>query len=180
MFAALLGSGEALPPIEVVPRGDGTFLIADGVHRSAAALATNQPQVGAIVLSVEAGESCEACAFRRALETATQSALPLSNAERRDAVLKLVAGAAYYELGFKPSSTDPLILVIGGGNYSTSTTNSTTLQFHVLKSTFTSGPTMTTARGEMGVVSVGNKTYTVGGATPCCGSSSKAFEVLTS
>jgi ParB-like chromosome segregation protein Spo0J len=90
LFAALLGSGEELPPIEVVSRGDGTFLIADGVHRSFAANAVNRGQVDAVILSLEPGESAEACAFRRALETATRSALPLTRAERRAAALRLI------------------------------------------------------------------------------------------
>jgi ParB-like chromosome segregation protein Spo0J len=90
LFSALLGAGEELPPIEVVPRGDGTFLIADGVHRSFAATAVNRSQIDAVILSVEPGESAEACAFRRALETATRSALPLTTAERRVAALRLV------------------------------------------------------------------------------------------
>jgi ParB-like nuclease domain len=87
LFASIL---DELPPIEVVPAGDGTFLIADGVHRWMAARSLNRGQIEAVILSVQPGESPVACAFRRALETATRSALPLTTSERRAAAKRLV------------------------------------------------------------------------------------------
>ncbi len=90
MFTDLLGSGEELPPIEVVPQGDGSYLIADGIHRSLAAVAVNRSQVDVVVLSVPPGESAEASAFLRALETATRSPMPLTTSERRTAALRLI------------------------------------------------------------------------------------------
>jgi uncharacterized ParB-like nuclease family protein len=89
MFADQLRAGDDLAPIEVVPHNDGKYLIADGVHRTQAAVRAGRNDVPALILTPLAGETPEACAYRRALETATRSALPLSKAERRRAVLKL-------------------------------------------------------------------------------------------
>ncbi len=91
LFASLLGAGEQLPPIEVVPSGDGTFLVADGVHRTLAAKATNCAEIEVIILNVPGGESPTDTAYRRALETATTCALPLTSAERRQAAYRLLA-----------------------------------------------------------------------------------------
>jgi len=89
LFADQLRAGEELPPIEVVPHNDGKYLIADGVHRSYAAVRAGRNDVTAILIVPLPNETPEACVYRRALETATRSALPLSRAERRQAVLKL-------------------------------------------------------------------------------------------
>lgn len=89
MFADQLRAGEDLAPIEVVPHNDGKYLIADGVHRTHAAVRAGRNDVPALIVTPLAGETPEACVYRRALETATRSALPLSKAERRRAVLKL-------------------------------------------------------------------------------------------
>lgn len=90
LFTGLLAAGEELPPIDVVPIGDGTYLIADGVHRTNAAVALNQTMVDVIILTLQGGESVSDCVYRRALETATRSALPLTKAERRRAVVRLL------------------------------------------------------------------------------------------
>jgi ParB-like chromosome segregation protein Spo0J len=93
-FIEQIEDGEDLPPIEVVPQSDGKYLIADGVHRSYAAVRIGCTDVPAIVVVPLATETVEACVYRRALETATRTALPLTNAERRQAVLKLAAESA--------------------------------------------------------------------------------------
>jgi hypothetical protein len=90
MFAAQLADGETLPPIEVVPNGDGTFSVADGVHRTLAALLNSQTDIEVKVVTVGPGESALNCAYRRALETATRTALPLGKLERRRAVKHLL------------------------------------------------------------------------------------------
>src|ERR1700733_13812215 len=89
MFADQLRSGDELAPIEVVPHNDGKYLIADGVHRTYAAVRAVRNDIPALIITPLPGETAEACVYRRALETPTRSALPLSKAERRRAVLKL-------------------------------------------------------------------------------------------
>jgi transposase-like protein len=89
MFLALLKDGEVLPPIEVVARDDDTFLICDGVHRSSAAISANLHAIETTLVFPLEGESATDCAFRRALETSTRSAKPLTRAERRRAALRL-------------------------------------------------------------------------------------------
>jgi ParB-like chromosome segregation protein Spo0J len=90
LFSELLIDGEELPPIEVVANGD-VFVIADGVHRSRAALLAGRDTIEVILVEPAANEDALACAFRRALETATRSALPLNPAERKHAALQLAA-----------------------------------------------------------------------------------------
>lgn len=89
LFVVLLGEGETLPPIEVVPVGDDTFDIADGVHRSIAALRVGRSEIEVVFVVPAGAESPEACAYRRALETACQTALALTKDERRRAALYL-------------------------------------------------------------------------------------------
>jgi transposase-like protein len=89
LFADLLKSGDSLPPIEVVSNDDGTYLIADGVHRAFASRWAKRETIDVVIIQPTSGESPGECAYRRALETATQSALPLTKAERHRAVLRL-------------------------------------------------------------------------------------------
>ncbi len=89
MFADQLRAGDDVAPIEVVPHNDGKYLIADGVHRTHAAVRAGRNDVSALIVTPLPGETPEACVYRRALETATRSALPLNKAERRRAVFKL-------------------------------------------------------------------------------------------
>ena len=91
MFAALLKEKEPLPPIEVVAIGDGTFVIADGVHRYQAAREAGLNQVEVVLVSPNVGEDILDCAYRRALETACLTALPLTRAQRKYAVERLLA-----------------------------------------------------------------------------------------
>ncbi len=90
LFTALMAEGVDLEPIVVIPLGDGTFLIADGVHRWQAALKADLKEIPVVVLNPMTAETIEQCAYRVALETSTRSALPLTGAERRRAVLQLV------------------------------------------------------------------------------------------
>ena len=89
LFVALLGEDETLPPIEVVPVGDDTFTIADGVHRTTAALRVGRTEIEVVFAVPMGAESPASCAYRRALETACQTALALSKEERRKAALYL-------------------------------------------------------------------------------------------
>jgi transposase-like protein len=91
MFVALLKESEPLPPIEVVAVGDGTFVIADGVHRYQAAREAGLNSVEVEFVVPNAGEDILDCAYRRALETACVTALPLTKAERKRAVERLLA-----------------------------------------------------------------------------------------
>ena len=90
MFVALLADGEVLPSIEVVANGDGTFWISDGVHRTEAASQCGRDEIEAVVVMTNPDESVLNCAYRRALETATNTALPLGKLERRRAVIHLL------------------------------------------------------------------------------------------
>jgi transposase-like protein len=89
LFAQLILSGEELPAIEVIARENEKYLIADGVHRTYAALRAGRSEIDVVVIEPSPGESDFACAFRRALETATKTALPLTTAERRSAAVRI-------------------------------------------------------------------------------------------
>jgi hypothetical protein len=91
MFVALLKESESLPPIEVVAVGDGTFVVADGVHRYEAAREAGLSSVEVELVVPNDGEDILDCVYRRALETACLTALPLTRAERRRAVTQLLA-----------------------------------------------------------------------------------------
>jgi ParB-like chromosome segregation protein Spo0J len=90
MFKALIEAGDHVPDPEVVDLGDGRWLIADGAHRLAAYELAGHTEVEVTVVPIGDGEAAEQAAYRRALETATRSALPLSKAERRRAVERLL------------------------------------------------------------------------------------------
>jgi hypothetical protein len=89
LFADLYKANEHLPAIEVVSNKDGTYLIADGVHRFFANKWAGRESIDVVVIEPNPGENPSACAYRRALETATQAALPLTTAERHRAALRL-------------------------------------------------------------------------------------------
>jgi ParB-like chromosome segregation protein Spo0J len=90
MFKGLIEAGEHVPPPEVVDVGGGRWLIADGVHRLAAHQGLGHDDVEVIVVARRPDETPHQAAYRRALETATRSALPLTTAERRRAVERLL------------------------------------------------------------------------------------------
>jgi ParB-like chromosome segregation protein Spo0J len=90
MFRALYGEGAEVEPIEAIPRGDGTFLVADGVHRVRGAAAAGCTEIDAVLLSRDSDESLADFVFRRGLETANRSALPLTKSERQRATLRVL------------------------------------------------------------------------------------------
>src|SRR5689334_8610469 len=84
------GGPHALPPIEVVPDGQGAYLLADGWHRAYAASSLGWDALPAEILEQAAAMDPEGFAYERALLTATRSALPLTAAERRAAGKRLL------------------------------------------------------------------------------------------
>jgi hypothetical protein len=90
LFSSIYQEGTELPPIEIVARVDGTYLVADGVHRSYAAAKAGRTSIDAILRTPDVGESNEAFVFRRGLETATNTALPLTSGERKAAAMRLI------------------------------------------------------------------------------------------
>ncbi|MGO8873428.1 MAG: ParB N-terminal domain-containing protein [Acidimicrobiales bacterium] len=90
MFFLQMQEDEAFPPIEVVPRPDGSFLVGDGIHRTLAVQRLERSEIEAVIATPRTDETPSACAYRIALETATRSALPLTRAERRRAAVHLL------------------------------------------------------------------------------------------
>jgi hypothetical protein len=80
----------ALPPPELVEDGSGGFLIADGVHRWQAALNGGVTEILASVHSPEPGVDPVAFAYRRGLECSAISSKPLTRAEKRTAIRRLL------------------------------------------------------------------------------------------
>src|SRR4051794_10734810 len=76
----------ALPPIEVVPDGEGGLLIAEGRHRIAAAVELGWQQLPAVTLDLPPGSDPVNVAYVRGLETAATASKPLTRSERRAAV----------------------------------------------------------------------------------------------
>jgi hypothetical protein len=90
IFVGIMEESDILPPIIVVPRPDGLFLIADGMHRCLAAQKLELIHITADVVMPMTNETPEQCAHRLALEYSAHSALPLTRAERHRAVLRLL------------------------------------------------------------------------------------------
>lgn len=94
LFAELYGEPEggpnALPPIELVPAGNGAYLIADGWHRVHGAVRAGVTELPACVLAVQPGQDPLTFAYDRALETSATSDKPLTNGEKRAAVERLI------------------------------------------------------------------------------------------
>lgn len=102
-FFSLYGEGEAsvLPPLDLVPLPDGLYLLADGHHRfeallqlwAAAGKSAGQvaPWALARVLELPEGREPLEFAFELGVETAARVSKPLTRAERRAAVLRLLA-----------------------------------------------------------------------------------------
>jgi hypothetical protein len=80
----------ALPPEELVDDRQGGLLIADGVHRYQAALHAGMTELLATVHTVEPGVDPIAFAFRRGLERSAISSKPLTRAEKRAAIRRLL------------------------------------------------------------------------------------------
>lgn len=81
---------DAMPPIEVVRAPGGELLLADGWHRREAARVAGLAVVPAIVIGAGTDEAASVLAYERALETSVRSAQPLTRAERRAAVERLL------------------------------------------------------------------------------------------
>jgi hypothetical protein len=91
LFAGLSQDDSAeIEPIWVVPNGDGTYTVADGNHRARGAVAAGCTEIDAVVLSHDADELVGDFLFRIGLETTNRAALPLTKAEQRRAVLRLL------------------------------------------------------------------------------------------
>lgn len=81
---------DALPPIEVVPAEECENWIADGWHRATAQLRLGVDPIRAIVIEPPPGRSPGDVAYERALRTAARAAKPLSRAEKRAAIARLL------------------------------------------------------------------------------------------
>lgn len=92
LFAELYASDGvgALPPIEVIERPTGKYLIADGHHRAFAAVRVGLKEIPAQILPLAAGGDPFAAAYRRGLVTAVSSSKPLTLKERRRAGWRLL------------------------------------------------------------------------------------------
>jgi ParB-like chromosome segregation protein Spo0J len=82
---------EALPPLEIVSDGSGSFLLAEGVHRYAALRSLGRESALTVTVDVPAGLTPVQAAFERAVDTAARSSKPLTRAERNAAVVRLLA-----------------------------------------------------------------------------------------
>ena len=80
----------ALPPIEVIERPSGNYLIADGHHRAFAAVRVGLKEIPAQILPLAYGGDPFVAAYRRGLETAVASSKPLTLNERRRAGWRLL------------------------------------------------------------------------------------------
>lgn len=80
----------ALPPIVVV-RDDDHYLLADGWHRTRAALAANLTELPADVADPPAGETPADLVYDLAVRHGTKTARPLSRAELRTAIVRIAA-----------------------------------------------------------------------------------------
>lgn len=79
----------ALPPIEVVPDGDGSYVVADGNHRFEAISVLDVDGIEVVVLSVPHGATPLDVCFERGLVTAARSPLRLTRAEKHAAIMHL-------------------------------------------------------------------------------------------
>jgi hypothetical protein len=86
---------DALPPLEVVRDNEGTLVLSDGWHRSEALLRLAEAGLdfdnGIPVVILDAGgrPAVEVC-FVRGLATSARTSLPLTQAERRKAITRLL------------------------------------------------------------------------------------------
>jgi N-acetylneuraminic acid mutarotase len=99
-------------------------------------------------------------------DTATQTWSPIAALPRPT--------AAFYSLAHNGQGG----IYLFGGEAPGGRTRGSTVLYDATTNTYSSGPSMLTPRAEMGVAYGGGRFYTIGGATPCCGASSNANEVL--
>jgi len=80
----------SLPLMEVIPDGEGGYLLAEGNHRYEALSQTNVEELDVLVLaSPPPGVDPQQVCFERGLVTAATSALRLTRAEKHNAILTL-------------------------------------------------------------------------------------------
>lgn len=91
IFEAIYREGGSLPALEVVAMPDGRYLLVDGMHRLFGAKRAGLNEIDVVLMQPVGDDQPEDVAFRRALETATTSSLPLNREERHLAALKLVS-----------------------------------------------------------------------------------------
>jgi hypothetical protein len=91
-FAALYGEQghNALPPLELIPYGPCRYLIGDGVHRFEAAHRACLPALPALLFPPAADRDPVEFAYLYALQRSATSALPLTRAEKRRAIRRLL------------------------------------------------------------------------------------------
>lgn len=93
-FVSLYADGgiTALPPLEIVVDREGNFLLYDGHHRLEALhqLDAKDEDVPVLVVDVPEGHDPVELAFERAVATSATSSKPLTRAERRAAVARLL------------------------------------------------------------------------------------------
>jgi hypothetical protein len=81
----------ALPPLELVPDGSGSLLVADGHHRLAALAELGADTAPALIVKPPEGRDPHGWVYERGLVTASTAAKPLTRLERRAAVDRLLA-----------------------------------------------------------------------------------------
>lgn len=82
---------DALPPLELVPDGEGEYHLADGHHRLEALYELGADEAPAVITDPPDGLAADLFAFERALKYCATAAKPLTQVERRVAVLRLIA-----------------------------------------------------------------------------------------
>jgi hypothetical protein len=102
----------ALPPLEVLPGGQGSgFVLADGWHRLSALRRLEQTRASVMILPLPPGEDPVAVAYHRALEVTVKSTKPLTSAEKRAAIARLIDE--------DPSQSDRAIARLVGADHKT-------------------------------------------------------------
>jgi hypothetical protein len=96
------GGPDALPRVEVVPLGNGEFVVADGFHRAEALEQLGVSDIPTVTLDPPPGQDPLLFAYLRALETSARNAKPLTLAEKRAAADRLIRDmpeASNHEIG---------------------------------------------------------------------------------
>ncbi len=78
-----------LPLIEVVPDGDGGYIVGDGNHRFEAILKTDTEEIEVILLEIPEGMDFRDAAYELGLRSAASSPLRLTRAEKHAAIRHL-------------------------------------------------------------------------------------------
>lgn len=105
------GGIEALPPLEVVVDTEGAALLCDGRHRYEALLRLGVQEAPGFVVEVPEGVDPVEFCFERAVAMSSRSAKPLTRAERRAAIVRLLRA--------DPSRSDREVARISGASPTT-------------------------------------------------------------